>query len=148
MRVRADVIQTGKTTTGIQVLDAFVAELRVAKRPPVTVTIDGYTDRTTIAPMGVENWISVSAEVRERAGIAGGNTVDIDVELDTEPRKVAVPADLAEALDREPEAKSILERLSYSNKRRHVLSIEGAKTPETRQRRIVKVIDTLRAGRT
>lgn len=147
MQFRADVIPTGKTTTGITVTDEQVAEFGVGKRPPVTVTINGYTYRTTVAPMGGENWISVSAEVRERAGIAAGDTVDVTVELDTAPREIEVPADLAEALEAAPEAKAFFEGLSYSNKRRHVESIEGAKTADTRQRRIDKAVAQFREGK-
>jgi bifunctional DNA-binding transcriptional regulator/antitoxin component of YhaV-PrlF toxin-antitoxin module len=147
MQFRADVIATGKTTTGITLTDEQVASLGKGKRPPVVVTINNYTYRTTVAPMGGENWLSVSAEVRERAGIAAGDVVDITVELDAAPREVEVPADLAAALEAEPAAKAFFEGLSYSNKRRHVLSIEDAKTPETRQRRVAKAVETLLAGK-
>lgn len=147
MQFRTDVIPSGKTTTGITVTDEQVASLGKGKRPPVTVTINGYSYRSTIAPMGGENWIPISADVRERAGIAAGDTVDVTVELDTAPRVIEVPADLAEALAAAPEAKAFFESLSYSNKRRHVESILGAKTEETRQRRIDKAVAQLREGR-
>jgi len=85
--------------------------------------------------------------VREGAGVAGGDTVDVDIELDTAPREVTVPPDFAAALKRQPDAKRFFDGLSYSNQQWHVLSIEGAKTPETRQRRIDKSVDMLREGR-
>lgn len=147
MQLRAEVIPTGKTTTGITVTDGQVASLGAGKRPPVTVTINGYTWRTTIAPMGGANWIGISAEHRAGARVAAGDTVDVTVELDTAPREVEVPTDLAEALAATPEAKTFFETLSYSNKRRHVESILGAKTAETRQRRIDKAVAQLREGR-
>lgn len=144
MQFSATVDQTGKATTGIRVPDEIVTGLGTGKRPPVSVTINGYTYRTTVASMNGMYTLSVSAEVRERAGVAGGDSVDVGIELDTAPREVKVPADLAAALDEEPETKQFFDGLSYSNKRRIVLSVEGAKTDETRQRRIDKAVSTLR----
>ncbi|MCZ4587160.1 YdeI/OmpD-associated family protein [Rhodococcus opacus] len=85
-------------------------------------------------------------ENRAGAGVAAGDEVDVDVELDTEPRFVTVPPDFAEALGRQPDARRAFDALSYSNQRRHLLSVEGAKTDETRQRRIGKAVDALRHG--
>jgi uncharacterized protein YdeI (YjbR/CyaY-like superfamily) len=91
--------------------------------------------------------VGVSAEKREAAGVAGGDTVDVDIELDTAPREVTVPADLARALKKDAKARKTFEGLSYSNKGWHVQSIGGAKTDETRQRRIAKSVAALREGR-
>jgi uncharacterized protein YdeI (YjbR/CyaY-like superfamily) len=88
----------------------------------------------------------VSAEVRTKAGVAAGDEVEVDVVADSEPRSVEVPGDLAAALAREPAARQAFERLSHSGQRRHVLTIEQAKTPETRQRRVDKAIAELSAG--
>jgi uncharacterized protein YdeI (YjbR/CyaY-like superfamily) len=71
--------------------------------------------------------IPVSAENRKSAGLAAGDEVDVDIEVDTEPREVTVPPDFAEALDRQPDARRSFDGLSYSHKLRHVLSIEDAK---------------------
>jgi uncharacterized protein YdeI (YjbR/CyaY-like superfamily) len=117
------------------------------KRPPVRVTINGHTYRSSIAPMGGRFMVGVSAENRAAARVAGGDVVDVDVELDTAPRKVEVPKDLAAAFKKDGKAKATFEGLSYSNQRWHVESIEGAKTDETRQRRIAKSIAALREGR-
>jgi uncharacterized protein YdeI (YjbR/CyaY-like superfamily) len=73
--------------------------------------------------------------------------VDVDIELDTEPREVVVPPDLAAALDAEPQARRFFDGLSYSNKSRHALSVQGAKTEETRQRRIAKSVAMFLEGR-
>jgi hypothetical protein len=127
--------------------DEVVEALAAGKRPPVRVTINGYTYRNTIAVMGGAYMVGVSAEHRAGAGIAGGDEIDVDIELDREPRVVAVPADFAEALDRDPEARRFCDGLSYSLRQWHVLSIEGAKTAETRQRRIEKSVAMLREGR-
>ena len=146
MRFRTTIELGGKTATGFRIPESVVADLGSGKRPAVRITIGGYTYRTTVAPMGGVFMIPLSAENRVGAGVAAGDEVDVDVELDTEPRVVTVPPDFAEALDRQPDARKAFDALSYSNQRRHVLSIEGAKTDETRQRRIGKAVDMLREG--
>jgi hypothetical protein len=138
----------GKTATGIPVPEEVVSDLGPSKRPPVRVTINGHTYRSTVASRGGEFVLPISAENREGAGVVAGDEVDIDIELDTEPREVAVPPDFAEALDRDEDAKRSFDGLSYSQKRRHVLSIEDAKTSETRQRRIAKAVGELQEGQT
>jgi uncharacterized protein YdeI (YjbR/CyaY-like superfamily) len=73
--------------------------------------------------------LGISAEVREKAGVAAGDRVDLDLELDTAPREVTVPADLAKAFKQEPAARQTFENLSYSRKRWFVEGIESAKKP-------------------
>ena len=148
MRFHATIEQSGRTATGIRVQEEVIAGLGSGKRPAVRITISGHTYRSTVAPMGGAFMIGVSAENRARAGVAAGDEVDVEIELDTAPREVAVPHDFARALNRDAAAKRTFNGLSYSNKQWHVLSIEGAKTPETRQRRIAKSIGLLREGRT
>jgi hypothetical protein len=148
MRFRASIELAGKTATGIEVPAAVVAKLGSSKKPAVSVTIKGYTYRSTVASMGGRFMLPVSAEVREAAGVTANDKVDVDVELDTAPREVRVPADFSRALARELAAKRFFERLSFSNKQRIVISIEAAKTPETRERRIAKAVASLREGRT
>jgi len=147
MRFRTTVLQAGKTATGIEVPNELVESLGAGRRPPVTVTINGYTYRNTIAVYGGVSMVGISAENRAGAGVAGGDEIDVDIELDTRPREVSVPADFAAALDAEPLARQTFDGLSYSNRSWHVLSVEGAKTDETRQRRIAKSVDALRAGK-
>lgn len=147
MRFRTTILQGDKTATGIHVPADIVAALGKGKRPPVRVTINGFTYRSTIAVLGGDYMVGVSAENRAGAGVAGGDEVDVDIELDTEPRVVTLPPDFAAALDAEPAARSTFERLSPSNKGWHVLQVEGAKTDETRQRRIAKQIEALGEGR-
>lgn len=146
MKFRTTILQGDKTATGIHVPDEVVEALGKGKRPPVRVTINGYTYRNTVAVMGGRFMVGVSAEVRKNAGVAGGDDVEIDMELDTEPREVDVPADFAEALAADADAKRNFEAMSYSHKRRHVYAIEDAKTAETRQRRIDKAVSQLREG--
>jgi uncharacterized protein YdeI (YjbR/CyaY-like superfamily) len=97
--------------------------------------------------MGGDYMVGVNADNRAGAGVAGGDEVDVDIELDTAPREVSVPADLAAALDAEPAARRTFDALSYSNKSWHTLQVEGAKTDETRQRRIARSVEILRGGR-
>ena len=143
MKFQAVIQQTGKTATGIEVPPEVVERLGAGKRPKVRVTINGYTYRSSVAPMNGVFMVGVSAEVRQAAGVAGGDQVEVELELDTEPRAVTMPPDFQAALDRDIDAKRFFEGLSYSKKQRFTLSIEGAKTPETRQRRIEKAISAL-----
>lgn len=147
MRFRTTIEQSGKTATGIRVPDEIVDALGAGKRPAVRVTINGFTYRSTVAVLGGAYMVGVSAENRAGAGVKGGDEVDVDIELDTAPREVTVPADFAAALDAEPNARRTFEGLSYSNKSWHVLSIEGAKADDTRKRRIAKSVEMLREGR-
>jgi hypothetical protein len=147
LRFRTTILETGKTAAGIEVPEDVVTALGSGKRPKVEVTINGYTYRSSIAPMGGVFMIGVSNDVRRNAGVVGGEEVEVDVQLDTAPREVTVPPDLAAALDAEPDARRTFDALSYSNKSWHVLSVEGAKTDETRQRRIAKSVEALREGR-
>lgn len=146
MKFRATLRLEGKTATGIQVPPEVVTSLGSSKKPAVSVTVGGYTYRSTIAVLGGKFMIPVSADVRKHAKIAAGDDLDVNVELDTQPREISVPEDFMKALEKDAAAKHTFDGLSYSNKRRYTLSIEDAKTPETRQRRIEKAISELREG--
>ena len=147
LKFRTIIKQAGKTATGIQVPPEIVEGLGAGKKPPVTITINGYTYRNTIAVMGGVYMVGVSAEHRAGAGVAGGDEVDVTIALDTAPRVVEVPEDLQKALEVNPIARQNFEALSYSNKQRHVLPVKDAKTEETRLKRIRKTIDELSSGK-
>ena len=147
MRFRTTIQQTGKNTTGIHVPEEVMAALGSGKRPAVTVTVNGYSYRSTVASMGGVFMVSLSAEHRAGAGVAGGDEVEVDLELDSAPREVTVPPDLAAALDAEPAARATFDGLSYSTRSWHVLQVTGAKTEETRQRRIARSVEALKQGR-
>ena len=147
MRFHTTLVQSDKTATGIRIPDEIVEALGKGKRPPVKVSINGFTYRNTVAVMGGEYWVGVSAENRAGARVAGGDEIDVDIELDTEPRVVTEPTDFAAALDADPDARRTFDGLSNSNKGWHVSHIVGAKTDETRQRRITKSVEALRQGR-
>ncbi len=144
---RATIIQTGKTACGIKVPEAVVAALGGSKRPAVVVTLDGYTYRNTVAPMGGGWWLGVSSEHREASGLKAGDEVSVTLALDAAPRELAIPPELAAALDAVPDAKTFFDGLSYSNKRVFTLSVEGTSNPETRARRVAKAISLMREGR-
>jgi Bacteriocin-protection, YdeI or OmpD-Associated/Domain of unknown function (DUF1905) len=148
VKFRSKVELGGKTATGIPVPEKIVSALGTSKKPAVRVTINGHTYRSTVAPRGGRYLLPLSAENRAAAGVGAGDTVEVEVELDTEPRELAVPPDFLKALKRDAGAKKFFDGLSYSKKQGFVLPIEQAKTPETRQRRIDKAIDSLREGRT
>ncbi|MFC0106784.1 YdeI/OmpD-associated family protein [Kibdelosporangium aridum] len=147
MKFRAELEATGKNTTGIPVPDEVVAALGTSKKPPVVVTINGYTYRNTVARMGGRYLLSVSADNRSKAGVSAGDELEVTLELDTEPRVVTVPDDFAAELDKETAARQAFDKLSYSHQLRWVLSVEDAKTAETRQRRITKAVESLKSGK-
>ena len=145
MKFTTEVLQTGKTTTGLVVPDEVVDELGGGKRPKVSVTINGKTYRSSVASMGGRYLVGVSAENRALTGVSGGDVVEVTLELDTAPREVEVPEDFAAALEVVPDAKAVFARQSYSHQRAHVDAINGAKAPETRRRRIDKAVEMLQA---
>jgi hypothetical protein len=147
MRFHTTILQSGRTATGIEIPEEIVTALGGGRRPAVTVTINGFTYRSTVAVMGGAYMVGVNADNRAGAGVKGGDEVDVDIELDTAPREVAVPAELAAALDAEPAARRTFDGLSNSNKSWHTYQVENAKSDETRQRRIAKSIEALREGR-
>jgi hypothetical protein len=137
------IAQAKKTATGVVVPDEIVTQLGAGKRPPVQVTLNGHRYLSSIASMGGVFMISLSAENRTAAGVAGGDEVEVTVQVDDQPRTIEVPADLAAVLAGQPAVKQAFDALSYSNQRRHVLAVEGAKTDATRRRRIDKVVAEL-----
>jgi len=147
VRFRTTLEGSKVTATGIVVPDELVAELGKGKKPPVQVTVNGHTWRSTVAVMGGRFMVGVSAENRGEAGVAAGDDIEVELVLDEAPREIEVPADLTAALDADPAARSFFDGLSFSLKRYHVEQVTGAKTDETRQRRIAKSVDLLRAGK-
>ena len=143
MEFRAVIEQSGVTATGIPVPDEVVAGLGPGKRHAITVTINGHSYRSSVAPYRGAYMIALSAENRTKAGVAGGDEVDVTVELDDQPRTVEEPAALSAALAADPAARTAFDQLSFSNQRRHVLAIDSAKTDATRQRRLDAVLAEL-----
>ena len=147
VKFTAKVLQGGKTATGIHVPDDVVAALGTSRKPAVSVTLNGFTYRSSIASMGGRFMLPVSADVRAIAAVAGGDEVQVTLQLDTAPRMVEVPADFAAALDAAADARAFFDKLAYSHRLRHVLAINAAKTPETRERRIAGSVAKLGEGK-
>ena len=144
MQFTATIELGGKTATGIPVPEEVVLGLGQGKRVPVVVTLGGHSYRSTIAAYNGTYMLPLAAEHREAAGVAAGQEVVVDLEVDDAPREVQVPEDLARALAADGVTQAAFDRLSYSNKRRIVQSVEGAKAAETRARRIDKALTELR----
>lgn len=138
----ATVVPAGNAT-GVEVPAELIRALDAGKRPKVAITINGHTWRSRVASMGGRFIVGISAANRAAAGIALGDEIEIELELDTAPRVVAEPTDLAEALDADPPAREAFDQLPYGLRRKHVTAVEGAKSAETRQRRIARLIVTL-----
>jgi len=145
MRFESTVELGGKTATGIPVPDAVVDELGGGNRPAVTISVNGYSYRTTAARMGGRFLVPLSAEHREAAGLSAGDTVTVGIALDTAPREVEMPGDLEAAMD--DAARRAYDGLTFSHRKEWVRWVEEAKKPETRAARIEKTVAGLREGR-
>jgi hypothetical protein len=119
-----------------------------AKRFPVVASVNGYTWRTSVMRMGGEFLVGLNHAVRQGADVEAGDTVDIELELDTAPREVDVPAALADALASDRDARVAFDRLAYTHRKEYARWIDDAKRDETRQRRVVQALRMLREGKT
>ena len=147
MKFKTTLLQAGKTATGIEVPAKIVESFGAGKKPPVRVTINGYTYRNTIAVMGGVYMVGVSVEHRKGAGVEGGQEIEVTIELDTDAREVEVPSVFQQALNKNAAAKKTFDALSNSKKKAIVIPINDAKTDETRDRRIEKSIALLKEGK-
>lgn len=142
MKFSATVIASGNAN-GVEVPGDVVEALGPAARPAVAITINGHTWRSRIAAMRGVRLIGISAANAKTAAVARGDLIEVEVQLDEEPRTVAEPDDLSAALDESPLARPAFDRLPFGLKRKHVTTIEDAKSPEVRARRIAKLVATL-----
>lgn len=143
MRLRAELVSHGGNTAGFVVPEELVETLGGGRRPKVVVTLGRHTWRSSIAFMGGEYLLGVSLANRTATGATTGETYDVELILDTAPRVMALPEDLAAALDATPRARAAWDKLSYSHQRAHVEPILAAKKPQTRAGRVIKTIDLL-----
>lgn len=128
--------------------DAQVAAIgEGAKRFPVRATINGYSFRTTVTRMRGEFLLGLNREVRESAGAEAGDTVEVAIELDTEPREVDVPEALATALADDAAARATFDALSFTHRKEYARWVAEAKRAETRDRRVAKALEELRMGK-
>ncbi|MFH2038667.1 MAG: YdeI/OmpD-associated family protein [Chloroflexota bacterium] len=115
------------------------------KRVPVSASIDGVLYRGTLVRMGEPcHILIILKEIRLAINKSFGDTVEITLQEDTQPRKVEIPSDLQQALEKEPQARVAFEKLAYSHQKEHVRAILEAKLPETRHKRILKTIEILK----
>ncbi len=133
--------------TGIVVPPEAVDALGAGKRPPVDVEVNGYEYRSTIAVMSGKSLISMSAAVRKETGLGAGDPISVTLTLNETARDVSIPKDFALALGANLGTEEFFAGLSNSLQRYHVDQIAGAKTDETRQRRIDKAIGLFLAGK-
>jgi Bacteriocin-protection, YdeI or OmpD-Associated/Domain of unknown function (DUF1905) len=144
---RAELETSGGNAAGFEVPEPVVDQLGGGGHPKVVVRVNGYEFRTSIARMGSRFMLGVSKERRAAAGVAPGETLDVQVELDTAPRESEVPDDLAAALSADAQAMAFFDSLSYSKQQWHILQVSGAKQAETRARRVTASVAMLREGR-
>ncbi|QGQ99048.1 DUF1905 domain-containing protein [Paenibacillus psychroresistens] len=133
----------GKNATGIQVPEEVMASLGGGKKPSVTVNLNGYSYRSTMAVMGGKYLIPVSSEHRKAAGLSAGDPIEVTLELDLEIRTVEVPDDLRSALSAKAGAIEVFEALAFSKRKEFVRQVNDAKTQETRERRISGIVANL-----
>jgi hypothetical protein len=145
MRFETTMAQSGNNT-GIPVPEEVVTALGGGKRAAVSVTVNGYAYQSTLASMGGRFLIPFSSDKRKETGISGGDAIVVDLELDSAPRTVEVPADLAVALD-SAGLRAAFDALAPSHRKAHVTAIEEAKAAATRERRIAAAVEKIGAGR-
>jgi hypothetical protein len=133
----------GSTATAITIPFDVPEVFGTRARVPVRGTVNGFPFRTSLFPMGGRFIMVVNRETRAGAGVKGGDTINVSLERDTEPRIMEPPADLARALKSDKDAASAWDKLSYTHKKEFARAIETAKKPETRRRRIEKAVAEL-----
>lgn len=142
MRFETTLSQFGNNT-GIEITAEQIDELGGGKRPAVQVVVNGFSYRSTVGVMGGKFLIPFSSDKRAASGISGGDAIAVELTLDTAPRTVEVPDDLAQALDAAG-LRAVFDALAPSHRKAHVTSVETAKAADTRTRRIDAVIGKLR----
>jgi hypothetical protein len=121
-------------------------QLGLQGRPKIQAVIAGQPYRGSLMPMGDGTFcLGVLKSIQETARVKHGDTIDVLLELDTEPRTVEPPADLANALARDKRAAATWEKLSFTNKKEMARSLDEAKRPETRKKRLAAAVAKLRA---
>lgn len=132
--------------TGIEVPAEVIEALGAGKRPAVSVDVNGHLFRTTVGVMGGKSLIPVSAAIRKETGLAAGDAITVTLTVASEPRAVEMPADFAAALAAAT-VRPFFDTLSNSLQRYHVDNVNGAKTDDTRARRIAKAVELFAAGK-
>lgn len=140
-------VATTGNNTGIEVPADVIERLGAGRRPAVLVNVNGFEYESTVGVMGGRHLISISAAVRTKTGLKGGDPIHVELSLATGPRKVVIPDDLAAALAADPAARAFFDKLSNSMQRYHIDTINAAKGAATRQRRIGKAVALFQQGK-
>ena len=148
VRLSATLVQRGPAAAVVLDGQQVAAVGEGAKRFPVVATVNGYTWRTSIARMRGEFLLGLNRAVREEAGVEAGDTIDVELELDTAPREVDVPEALANALAEDSKARAAFAQLAYTHRKEYARWIDDAKREETRGRRVAQALEMLREGKT
>jgi hypothetical protein len=148
VRLTATLVSRGPAAAVVLDEEHVTAVGEGAKRFPVVATVNGYTWRTTVSRMRGEFLLGLNRSVREEAGVEAGDSVELELELDTAPREVEVPTALAHALAKDEAARAAFDGLSYTHRKEYARWIEEAKRDETRERRVAKALEMLRQGKT
>jgi hypothetical protein len=130
----------------VEVPAAVVAALGPRRRPPLVIEVNGYRYRSTPAVYRGRTYLGFRRDIREAAGLSAGRRVAVSLELDEQPREVAVPNDLEDALRADPTAQAAFAALSFTHRKEYVEWVESAKRDETRRRRIERTVTILRPG--
>ncbi len=132
--------------TGIEVPDEVIEELNAGKRSSLMVRVNGYVYQVTPGVMDGRTMLSFSADHRQKSGLQGGDEIHVELAVATTPPEVEMPDDFRKALE-ESDTKAFFDSLSNSLQRYHCDQINGAKTEETRQRRIEKAVGLFKQGK-
>lgn len=138
--------EAGMNATGIQVPAEAISALNSGKKPKVKITVNGYQYRSTVAAYKDAYMLPFASEHRAASGINAGDEIEVTLELDTEPRIVEVPEDLANALQ-EAGLREKFDSLAFTHRKEHVRALQDAKAAETRARRLAAIIAKLQEGK-
>ena len=127
---------------GIEVPEKAINDLDSGKKPPVNITIGNYTYKSTVAVMGGKYMISLSKAHREASGLAAGDKIIVELELDASERTVSIPTELQVALNNEKLDK-VFSQLAYSKRKEFCRQVSDAKADDTRNRRIARILSQL-----
>jgi hypothetical protein len=148
VRLTATLVPRGAAAAVVLDAEQVAAVGEGAKRFAVVATVNGYSWRTTVTRMRGEFLLGLNRAVRQQAGVEAGDTVEVELELDSAPRRVEVPAALDNALAEDSEARAAFDRLAYTYRKEYARWIDEAKRDETRERRVAQALKMLRQGKT
>jgi hypothetical protein len=148
LELKTQLVKRGPAAAVVLDDDQVSAVGEGAKRFPVRATVNGFTWRTSVTRMRGEFLLGLNREVRESAGVDAGDTVEVAIELDSEPREVEIPEALARALSDDLDAQAAFERLAFTHRKEYARWVAEAKREETRDRRVARALQMLREGQT